>query len=137
MKRMVFAAVTVLIGCVGAAADEMPKNVLSEAALKAKVTKGWYIYGLTPSGNVFKVSYKADGTLVGQTHKDGDQGKWWIKDNKLCRHWGKAWSRREGKEQACFVVALEKKCVHFHMPDGEWYRTWTTVSGLDPEYCDK
>ncbi len=131
-----FAAIAAAIPGALASAEELPKNVLSAAALEAKL-KGWTIYGETPSGNVFRVNFNKDGTLSGQTHKDADNGKWWIEGNTLCRHWGPSWSHRDGKEQACFVVALDKKCVHFHKPDGEWYRTWTTVPYLDPADCDK
>ncbi len=136
LRRMILAVVTVALSCVVASAEDLPKNTLSEAALAARFT-GWTVYGETPSGNVFRVNFNKDGTLFGETHKDSDNGKWWIKGNTLCRHWGPYWSDREGKEQACFVVALDKKCVHFHKPDGEWYRTWTTIPYLDPADCDK
>lgn len=135
-RRVMLAAAGVMLAAAAVGAEELPKNTLSGAELEARF-KGWTIFGLTPSGNVFRVNYEKDGTLSGQTHKDSDKGKWWIKGNTLCRHWGPAWSAREGKEEACFVVALDKKCVHFHKPDGEWYRTWTTVAYLDPEDCDK
>ncbi len=134
--RAIFTAVAVMLSGLGAGAEELPKNTLSAAALEATF-KGWTVYGLTPSGNVFRVDFNEDGTLTGQTHKDGDTGKWWIEGNTLCRRWGPNWSDRDGKEQGCFVIALDRKCVHFHKPDGEWYRTWTTVAYLDPEDCDK
>lgn len=140
LRRIIFAAVAAVISGAGASAEELPKNVLSAAALEAKLTakvEGWTVYGETPSGNVFRVDYNKDGTLSGQTHKDGDKGKWWIEGNTLCRHWGPNWSDRDGKEQACFVVALDKKCIHFHKPNGDWYRTWTTIPYLDPADCDK
>ncbi len=136
LGRAIFvAAVAVLLGTV-AAAEELPKNLLSAEALEARF-KGWSVYGETPSGNVFQVDFNKDGTLYGQTHKDSEKGKWRIKGNTLCRNWGPGWSHREGKEQACFVVALDKKCVHFHKPSGDWYRTWTTIPNLDPADCDK
>jgi len=136
LRQAIFAAIASVFSCAVATADELPKNLLNGAALTAKF-KGWTVYGETPSGNVFTVNFETNGKLVGQTHKDGDTGKWWIKSNTLCRHWGPSWSHREGKEQACFVVALDRKCVHFHKPDGDWYRTWTTIPYLDPADCDK
>jgi hypothetical protein len=136
LGRIGSAAVAAIACCGIAGAEELPKNSLNGAALEAKF-RGWTIYGETPSGNVFTVNYNKDGSLVGTTHKDGDKGKWWVKGDTLCRHWGPAWSHREGKEEACFVVALDKKCVHFHKPNGDWYRTWTTIPHLDPADCDK
>ena len=130
-KKAVFAGLAVVLACWAAAADELPKDVLTAAQIEAKF-KGFTIYGLTPSRHLFQVNFKADGMLTGQTHKDADQGKWWVKGNTLCRHWGPNWSHREGKEESCFPVQLDKKCVHFFKPDGEWYRTWTTVAQLDP-----
>jgi hypothetical protein len=135
-RRAIFTVVAAVLSLTVATAEELPKNLLSADALKARFT-GWSVYGETPSGNVFRVDYNKDGTLAGQTHKDSDNGKWWIKGNTLCRHWGSNWSHRDGKEEACFVVALDKKCVHFHNPNGDWYRTWTTIPYLDPADCDK
>ena len=135
LRRAIMLTVAVVLSSVGAAAEELPKNVLSAAALEATV-KDWSIYGLTPSGNTFQVDYVKGGTLEGMTHKGGDSGKWWLKGNTLCRHWTD-WSDRDGKEETCFVVALDKKCIHFHKPNGDWYRTWTSVAQLDPEDCDK
>lgn len=136
LGRAILAVAAVVLSSATTAAEDLPKNALNGAQLEAKF-RGWTIFGLTPSNHVFRVDYNKDGTLSGRTHKDSDKGKWWIKGDTLCRHWGANWSSREGKEEACFVVALDKKCVHFHKPDGEWYRTWTTVAYLDPEDCDK
>lgn len=45
------------------------------------------------TGSTGEISYKPDGTMEGK--KDGgasDSGKWWVKDNKICRQWDK-WRR--------------------------------------------
>lgn len=128
LLSLVVAVATVLSAAKPASAEGKPKGAVSEEYLNKRFKDGWAIWDYTPSGKTFKVTFHPGGKLHGETHKDSDNGKWWIKGDTLCRNWT-YWAPREGKEEACFWIVLEKNQVSYYEMDGEWYRDWRPWPG--------
>lgn len=128
MKKIVLAAAAALLMAVlateAAQAGEKPDGALDGQEIKEYFAKT-RIYGTTPGGNSWFVQFQENGTAKGVTHKDSDQGKWWVEGDTLCRNWT-AWAARAGKQEACFYVVLDKanKRIDYLNPDGSLYRSW-------------
>lgn len=85
--------------------------------------RGKRIYLQTPLGGEFPLYYKTDGTVDGSGEALGlgrfmapkDEGKWWIKSNRLCQQW-QEWY--DGKPH-CFVLArLTETTLYWKRDDG-------------------
>jgi len=124
---VVTVAVVALMPSMVVQAQSTPPNALNGAAIK-KYFSGTRLYGTTPSGKTWLIDFRADGTFTGAVNRGQDSGKWWVKDNTLCRSWT-AWAKQEGehsKAQACFSIVLDqaKKRVNYYRMDGSLYRSW-------------
>jgi len=71
----------------------------------------------TNSYGTFITVWKADGTMTGK-EKSGavpdDEGKWWVKRDRLCRKW-EFWA---GGKEECFGVTLDGDKVKWWQADG-------------------
>ena len=124
---LIGAAMAVGVASVQAQAEGKPAGALNGAAIK-KYFSGTRIYGTTPSGKTWLIDFNADGTFRGAVQKGEDVGKWWVKDDALCRKWT-AWENQtvgHSKKQACFWIMLdrERKRVNYFNMDGSLYRSW-------------
>ncbi len=88
---------------------------LTGAEIKAAYS-GAKITFTGPEGTLFTV-WKADGTMTGNTKSGfaGDNGKWWVKGDKLCRKWT-FWIA--GKKEGCFGVTLDGAKIKWWRADG-------------------
>ena len=80
---------------------------LSAEELPALFSDGTH-RGVSASGTAWTVEYKADGKIYGKMGNARDSGKWWLKDDQLCRQWG-------------YFGAGEKECFTI-VKDGETYK---------------
>ena len=78
----------------------------------AQITKrfaGATIYLQRPNGQI-QVTYKANGDLVGAgDYNLTDRGRWWVKENSLCRQW----NRWRGGKEACFDIVIKGNTTTF------------------------
>lgn len=100
----------------------------AEAALMTdkeirQTVRGKRIYLQTPLGGEFPLYYKADGTVDGSGEALGlgrfmapkDQGKWWIKSNRLCQQW-QEWY--DGKPHCFELARVNETMLYWKRDDG-------------------
>jgi hypothetical protein len=77
------------------------------------------------TGSTGEVSYKSDGTMAGRKDSGvSDVGKWWVKDDKICRQWDN-W---RGGEWHCFDIfeTSEKSYKVVWTDGGSATKSWAT-----------
>ena len=83
-----------------------PQSFAGEGRLTgAHVTEhfsGARIYARTQFGE-YLVDYKPNGEMMGADRNGADIGRWWVKENSLCR----IWKRWNDGEVACFDIVIE------------------------------
>lgn len=102
------AAMLALVACTSAATIAEARTPLSEREILQTVA-GKRIYLKTPLGGEFPLYYKSNGLVNGSGDAVGlgrfmqpkDQGKWWVRGNRLCQKW-QSWY--DGK-QFCFTLS--------------------------------
>lgn len=102
------AAVFAMVACAATATVAQARTPLSEREILQTVA-GKRIYLKTPLGGEFPLYYKSNGRVNGSGDAVGlgrfmqpkDQGKWWVRGNRLCQKW-QSWY--DGK-QFCFTLS--------------------------------
>ncbi len=106
-----FAALVALMSVDALAGEKKLTGAEIKAAFSGAKTLGSNYFG------TFITVWKADGTMTGK-EKSGavpdDEGKWWVKRDRLCRKWN-WWN---GGEEACFGVTLDGDKVKWWQADG-------------------
>ncbi|WP_417767598.1 hypothetical protein [Stappia sp.] len=110
MHRQISAcgAILALVAGVTTASIAEARTPLSEREILQTVA-GKRIYLKTPLGGEFPLHYKSDGRVngsgdavgLGRFMKPKDQGRWWVRGNRLCQKW-QSWY--EGR-QFCFTLS--------------------------------
>jgi hypothetical protein len=113
-------AAALLVGAGGSIAPAQARAQLSEREI-LKTVAGKRIYLKTPLGGEFPLYYRADGRVDGSGDAVGlgrfmqpkDEGRWWVKGNRLCQKW-QTWY--DGK-RFCFTLSKGEGASLYWMRD--------------------
>ncbi|WP_186389467.1 MULTISPECIES: hypothetical protein [unclassified Stappia] len=120
--RTAGAFLALIAGLAAAATPAQARPQLNEQEIR-KTVAGKRIYLKVPLGGEFPLHYRTDGQVNGSGDAVGlgrfmqpkDQGRWWVRGNRLCQKW-ESWY--DGK-QFCFTLSKgEGDTLYWQRDDG-------------------